>query len=509
MVKKFVFIFVFLMIPTLLSHGFMDYESNRLVSYNTGKIINVDLSDAKITNAKDEKPEIVEKLKKIENELSQNEDWAESVWMILVSFKPNGGYYEPPGVKFSFGSCVSISPTDPAFKMDEYDMDEMKNHGVNKKNYDAESSYMDTNFHVVSIWSEEDKLPLEIKKIFRTKSGEEKIVSYPAKLVGTIPREDYAVLKIERTKIPSLPMGNLEAISDFQKKYGYPVMIIGSPYILEGTITEGKIFHPSLHLGNHFQNLFGATADMPLNEERNLMVADVNPGNSGGVTVGMTGENKGKIIGKPCSGYPGSRIAFSIPDYIIKELFPLILTKKIHTPYYSGLIMANPKTAMKDPINIAFFDKLGLKSLYFEVENTEGVLVVGFMDDSPLKAKTTNPYVKNEDDPNSIKYGDIITAINNKETKTPNEFLKVLRATKDEKVEIKATRFVSHPENGNEIWEKQEVVISKTKKEMTLTGEKYKILYQKVKNRGFSALFEGSEMRGMEIPFRTELHLLK
>ena len=200
MIRKSVLTFILLMIPALLSCGFMNYENNRIVSYNTGKIVNIDLSDAKITNTGDEKPEVVKKLKELENELNKNEDWTESVWMILVSFKPKGGYYEPPGVKFSFGSCVSISPADPAFKMNEYDMDAMQNHGINKKNYDPEASYMDTNYHVVSIWNEEDKLPLEIKKIFRTKFGEEKIISYTAELIGMIPREDYAVLKINRTK---------------------------------------------------------------------------------------------------------------------------------------------------------------------------------------------------------------------------------------------------------------------------------------------------------------------
>ena len=191
----------------------------------------------------------------------------------------------------------------------------------------------------------------------------------------------------------------------------------------------------------------------------------------------------------------------------------MILAGKIHTPCYSGLIMANPKTAMKDPLNVAFFEKLGLKSLYFETENTKGVLVVGFMKDSPLKSKIINPYarnnVDNNDDSNSIKYGDVITAVNNEETKNPDDFLKKLRAIKDEKVEIKVTRFVSHSENGNEIWEKQEVVISKTKKEITLTEEKYSILYQRVRKYGFSALFKNAEMRGMEIPFETNLRLLE
>jgi len=512
MTKKFALIFTFIIIPvlSLSSYGFINYEHNNIVSYNEKKAINIDFSGAEIINAEDEKPEVVEKLKELENELNGN-DYGQSVWMVIVPFKPKGAYYELPGVKFSFGSCVSVSPADPAFKMSEYDMGAMKNFGIARKYYDPEASYLDTNYHVVDSWDEEDKLPLEIKKIFRTNFGEEKIISYAAKLVGTVPREDYAVLKISGTKIPTLPMGNLETVSEFQKKYGYPVMVIGSPYIIEGTLSEGKVFYPSIDLANIFYNLFGATADTPLNEERYRTIADVNPGNSGGALIGMVGENKGKVVGKPCSGYPGSRINFAIPEKTIKEFFPMILAGKIHTPCYSGLIMANSKTAMKDPLNVAFFEKLGLKSLYFEAENTKGVLVVGFMDNSPLKAKIVNPFLKdrNNDDPNSIKYGDIITAVNNEETKNPNEFLKKLRAVKDEKVEIKVTRFVSHSENGNEIWEKQEVIISKTKKEMTLTEDEYLALYQGVRKYGLSVLFKNAEMRGIEIPFETNLRLLE
>lgn len=505
MIKRFVFILV-LMISVLSSYGFMNYEDNRLISYNTGKAVNINFSDAEITNTGDEKPEIVEKLKELESELPEN--WVESVWMVVVPFKSKGAYYEPPGVKFSFGACVSMSPTDPAFKMSEYDMNAMGNYGISKKNFDPESSYPDTNYHVVDGWNIEDNLPLEIKKIFRTKNGEEKIISYVAEIVGTVPREDYAVLKIKGVKIPALPIGDLDAISDFQKKNGYPVIAIGSPYILEGTRSEGKVFYPPINLGNNFFNLFGATADLPLNEERLQINVDINPGNSGGALIGMTGENKGKIIGKPCSGYPDGLINFAISEKIIRKLFPAILTKKVYYPCYSGLIMADPKTAMKDPLNIAFFEKQGLKSLYFEAENTEGVLVVGFMEDSPLKT-ITNPYSREQrvDDPNSIKYGDIIAAVNNEETKNPDEFLKKIRAVTEEKVEIKVIRFVSHLENGNEIWEKQEIIISKTKKEMTLTNDDYHALYNKVRKYGFSALYKNAEMRGTAIPFETNLIL--
>ena len=507
MTKRFIFVFV-LMLAVLSSYGFMNYENDRLVSYNTGEIVNIDLTGAEITNAENEKPEIVEKLKELENEL-QDEDWAQSVWMVIVPFKSKGAYYEPPGVKFSFGACVSMSPTDPAFKMTEHDLNAMGNYGISISCYDPLSSYLDTNYHVIDSFNAKDNLLLEIKKIFRTKSGEEKIISYTAELVGTVPRDDYAVLKIKGVKIPTLPIGDLSTVSDFQKKNGYPAMVIGSPYIIEGAKSEGIVFYPSMDLANNFYNLFGATADTPLNEERYRTLADVNPGNSGGALIGIFGENKGKIIGKPCSGYPGSRINFSVPDYIIKELFPLVLTGKIHTPCYSGLIMADPKTAMKDPLNIAFFEKQGLKSLYFETENTEGVLVIGFMEDSPLKAKITNPYSRNQntDDPNSIKYGDIITTVNNEETKTPNEFLKILRAVKDEKVEIKIVRFVSHLENGNEVWEKQEIVISKTKTEMTITPEEYSRMYNNIKMNGFSTLFKNAEMLGTKIPYQFNLIL--
>lgn len=508
--KKTVFIFVFII--TMMSSGFVNYNYNNrpcLVSYNTGRAVNIDFSEAIIKNVSEEPPEVIQKLEELEEGL-KDADWAQSVWMVCVPFQFKGAYYDPPGVKFSFGACVSVSPTDPAFKMNKYDMSAMGNYGIAKKNYDSESSYMDTNFHVVNGWDKSYELPIEIKKIFRAKNSEQKIISYAAELVGTVPREDYAVLKIGGVKIPALPMGNLETIGDFQKKYGYPVMVIGSPYIIEGAMSEGKVFYPSINLSHNFYNLFGATADTSLNEERYRTLADVNPGNSGGLLMGMAGENKGKIIGKPCSGYPGSRINFSIPDYIIKEFFPMVLTEKVHVPCYSGLIIADPKTAMKDPLNVAFFAKLGLKSLYFETENTEGVLVVGFMEDSPLKAPIKNPYLNNQgDNSNSIRYGDIIISVNNEDTKTPDEFLKKLRAVKEEKVGIKVIRFVNYKENDKEIWQKQETVISKTKKELTLTLNEYTALYDKIEKHGFSALFENAEMRGTKIPLKTDLRLLK
>ena len=130
--------------------------------------------------------------------------------------------------------------------------------------------------------------------------ADEVIVTLPdkrelkAKIIGTDPRSDVAVVKVEGSNLPVVKVGDSS-----RAKVGEWVMAIGSPFGLENTVTAGIISAKQRDTGDLLP----------------LIQTDVaiNPGNSGGPLVNMRGEVIGinSQIYSQNGGYMG--ISFSIP----------------------------------------------------------------------------------------------------------------------------------------------------------------------------------------------------
>ncbi|GAB3435036.1 Do family serine endopeptidase [Massilia solisilvae] len=118
---------------------------------------------------------------------------------------------------------------------------------------------------------------------------------YRAKVLGSDPKTDVAVLKIDGKNLPVVPLGNTRNL-----QVGEWVMAIGSPYGLESTVTAGVV------------SAKGRTID---NGGVQFIQTDVavNPGNSGGPLFNTRGEVVGinSQIFSQSGGYQG--LSFSIP----------------------------------------------------------------------------------------------------------------------------------------------------------------------------------------------------
>lgn len=144
-----------------------------------------------------------------------------------------------------------------------------------------------------------------------------------AKVVGTDPQTDLAVLKIEGDGYPAV-----EAGSSADLKVGQFVVAIGSPFGLEKTVTSGII--SALQRSNVAESNRGTTT------YTNLIQTDaaINPGNSGGALV----DANGKLIGintliQSTSG-SSAGIGFAIPvDYAMDVADQIIKTGKVVHPY--------------------------------------------------------------------------------------------------------------------------------------------------------------------------------
>jgi serine protease Do len=118
-----------------------------------------------------------------------------------------------------------------------------------------------------------------------------------AKVIGTDPATEVALIKIEGSNFPVLPLGDSDRL-----EVGDMVMAIGNPFGLAGTVTVGVI---------------SATrrTDIGIALYENFIQTDaaINPGNSGGPLVDLTGRAVGinTAIVSESGGYMG--IGFAIP----------------------------------------------------------------------------------------------------------------------------------------------------------------------------------------------------
>jgi serine protease Do len=138
-----------------------------------------------------------------------------------------------------------------------------------------------------------------------------------AKLIGTDPTTDLALLKIRAKGLPFLKYGDSDKITP-----GEWVLAVGNPFDLNSTVTAGIVSAKARNLGilqdrNELQNL---------HVEAFIQTdAAVNPGNSGGALVNLNGELVGvnTAIATSTGGYQG--YSFAIPVSLVRKVMDDLL----------------------------------------------------------------------------------------------------------------------------------------------------------------------------------------
>ncbi len=131
--------------------------------------------------------------------------------------------------------------------------------------------------------------------------------NYPAKIVGTDPVTDIALLKIEAENLSVVPMGSSDKL-----RLGEWVLAIGSPFNLKSTITAGIVSAKG-------RSLPDMSGDFKI-ESFIQTDAAVNPGNSGGALVNVKGELVGinTAIASNTGSYAG--YSFAVPTAIVQKV---------------------------------------------------------------------------------------------------------------------------------------------------------------------------------------------
>jgi serine protease Do len=206
---------------------------------------------------------------------------------------------------------------------------------------------------------------------------------YKAKVIGTDPRTDVALIKVEGGS--DFPFAKL---SDKKPRIGDWVLAVGNPFGLGGTVTAGIVSASGRDIGNGPYDDF-IQIDAP-----------VNKGNSGGPAFNTEGEVMGvnTAIYSPSGGSVG--IAFSIPSSTVKTVIAQLKDKGTVSRGWIGVQI--------QPVTADIADSLGLKK-------AEGALVA--------EPQANGPAAKA-----GIESGDVITAVNGETVKDARELARTIGA---------------------------------------------------------------------------------
>ncbi|MGO4381809.1 Do family serine endopeptidase [Pseudoduganella sp. RAF53_2] len=203
-----------------------------------------------------------------------------------------------------------------------------------------------------------------------------------AKVVGTDPETDLAVIKIELDKLPVIILGQVE-----QAKVGDVVLAIGNPFGVGQTVTMGIISalgRNNLHI-NHFENFIQTDAA-------------INFGNSGGALIDANGNLLGinSAIYSQTGGSVG--IGFAIPVSTAKTVMESIIKE--------GHVIRGWIGVESQEITPEMAESFGLK-------RDSGAIIAGVVRNGPADKAGMRP-------------GDILLSVNGQPVKDTNEMLNLI-----------------------------------------------------------------------------------
>ena len=206
----------------------------------------------------------------------------------------------------------------------------------------------------------------------------------PGRVLGRDPKTDIALLKVDATGLPVVPLGDSSRL-----QVGEPVMAIGNPFGLEQTVTTGIVSATGRVIGEGPYDDFIQTD------------ASINPGNSGGPLINAQGQAVGinAAIVSQSGGSVG--IGFAIPVNLAKPVLTQLAASGHVVRGYLGV------TIQRVTSDLA-------KS--FALPDAHGALVASVADGGPAKAAGVRP-------------GDVIVAYDGRPVRRSDELPRLVAET--------------------------------------------------------------------------------
>jgi serine protease DegQ len=218
-----------------------------------------------------------------------------------------------------------------------------------------------------------------------------------AKVVGTDPDTDLALIKIEADNLPAITFASSDKLS-----VGDVVLAIGNPFGVGQTVTQGIISALGRnHLGiNTFENFIQTDAS-------------INPGNSGGALI----DTEGNLVGINSAIYSRSGgsmgIGFAIPATLARQIMDQIISQGNVTRGWIGIEAQDITPELAES---------------FKLQVAEGALIAGVLQNSPAEKA-------------GLRAGDILLTIDNKPIADTSNMLNLIAAlTPNQKATFKIAR---------------------------------------------------------------------
>jgi serine protease Do len=211
--------------------------------------------------------------------------------------------------------------------------------------------------------------------------------TFEARIIGTDPTTDLAVVKIEAENLPYILYGNSDDV-----KIGEWVLAVGNPFRLNSTVTAGIVSAKARNI-NILVNPEGTAIESFIQTD-----AAVNRGNSGGALVNLKGELIGinAAIASGTGYYTG--YSFAIPVSIVKKVVDDLLQFGTIQRAFIGVSIRE--------IDGRFAKEEGLKEV-------RGVYVAGVSDNGAANEA-------------GIKEGDVILSVNGTSINSTSELLEII-----------------------------------------------------------------------------------
>jgi Do/DeqQ family serine protease len=228
--------------------------------------------------------------------------------------------------------------------------------------------------------------------------------TFEAKVIGSDPATDVALIKIDAEDLPTLPFGSSDDL-----RLGEWVLAIGYPMDLQSTITAGIVSAKARHLGA-IDNKSGIESFIQTD-------AAVNPGNSGGALVNTRGELVGinTIIKTSTGSYVG--YSFAVPESIVRKV--------VMDLRESGVVQRAVLGISFRAIDQQFVDEAGE---YTGIDKIGGIYVASVAEDGAASKA-------------GIRKGDVITKVGGVEVNDSPIFLEQIgKRRPGDKVDIELRR---------------------------------------------------------------------
>eukprot|EP01029_Cantina_marsupialis_P009303 TRINITY_DN2173_c0_g2_i1.p1 TRINITY_DN2173_c0_g2~~TRINITY_DN2173_c0_g2_i1.p1 ORF type:complete len:506 (-),score=61.50 TRINITY_DN2173_c0_g2_i1:2776-4293(-) len=248
--------------------------------------------------------------------------------------------------------------------------------------------YIVTNNHVID-GADDIEVSLHDNRVFK------------AKVIGTDPTTDLAVIQIKEKELTHIPFVNSDEV-----EIGEWVLAVGNPFNLNSTVTAGIVSAKGRNI-NILQSQSAIESFIQTD-------AAINPGNSGGALVNLKGGLIGinTAIASPTGSYSG--YGFAIPSNIVSKVVEDILLYGFVQRGYMG-------------ITIRSVDGNFAKEKDLDV--TEGVYVDSLLNESSAKEA-------------GLQKGDVIVKVNKNKIKASSDLLEIVgRHRPGDKLEVGVNRF--------------------------------------------------------------------